>query len=103
MFKKLYLSLITFFLLSTSIVLSETINNIEINGNVRLSDSSIIVLSDLRVGDVVNTEDLNNTLKKLYETDFFDNISLKLENNILKISVVENPIIENIKISEIKY
>ena len=103
MFKKLYLSLITLFFLSTSTVLSEPINDIEINGNVRLTDSSIIVLSDLKVGDEVNAEDLNNTLKKLYETDFFDNISLKLENNILKISIVENPIIEDIEIRGIKY
>ena len=102
MFKKLYFSLIAFFFLSTSIVLSETIDEIEINGNIRISDSSIVVLSDLKVGDDVNTEDLNNSLKKLYKTDFFNNISLKIENNILKINVEENPIIEDIDIRGIK-
>jgi len=102
MFKKLYFSLIAFFFLSTSIVLSETINEIEINGNIRISDSSIVVLSDLKVGDDVNTEDLNNSLKKLYNTNFFNDISLKIENNILKINVDENPIIEDIDIRGIK-
>jgi len=102
MFKKLYFFLIAFFFLSTSIVFSETIDEIEINGNIRLSDSSILVLSDLKVGDDVNTDDLNNSLKKLYKTDFFNNISLKIENNILKINVDENPIIEDIDIRGIK-
>ena len=102
MYKKLYFSLIALFFLSTSFVLSETIDEIEINGNIRLSDSSILVLSDLKVGDDVNTDDLNNSLKKLYKTDFFNNISLKMENNILKINVDENPIIEDIDIRGIK-
>ena len=39
---------------------------------------------------------LNNILKDLYETDFFKDISVNLNNQILSINVQENPIIENI-------
>ena len=37
-----------------------------------------------------------------YETDFFKEINLKVENNILKIEISENPIIEDIQINGLK-
>ena len=45
---------------------------------------------------------LNKTLKNLYETNFFENVTLKIANNILEIIVKENPIIEKLTFDGIK-
>ena len=45
---------------------------------------------------------MNNTLKRLYDTKFFSNVNLSISNGLLKIDLVENPIIENIEITGIK-
>ena len=46
--------------------------------------------------------DLNQILKKLYNTNFFETVSVKLSNDILIIKVKENPIIQNINYEGIK-
>ena len=60
------------------------------------------MLSEVKINDDINENDLNNLLKNLYETNFFKNLEIKLDNSILKISVVENPIISDITIKGIK-
>jgi outer membrane protein insertion porin family len=39
----------------------------------------------------------------LYETNFFQDVSIKFENDILEIVVIENPIIEDIEIRGISH
>ena len=41
-------------------------------------------------------------MKNLYDTDFFKNISLKLENNVLEIDVEENQIIQSVVIEGVE-
>ena len=45
---------------------------------------------------------MNEILKKLYQTNFFDLVSVKISNQILVIRVTENPIIQNINYEGIK-
>ncbi|WP_435089395.1 outer membrane protein assembly factor BamA [Candidatus Pelagibacter bacterium nBUS_30] len=97
------LSLISLIFLSIfTFAQSDIVNKIEINGNVRIPDSTIKMFSQIDIGKDVNSEYINQSLKKLYETNFFDDVSIKLESNILTITVVENPIIENISYNGIK-
>jgi len=91
------------FLFNCTNVLSNTIKEINIKGNKRLSNNTIIVLSNLSVGEETNNEGLNESLKKLYETNFFQDVSIKFENDILEIVVIENPIIEDIEIRGISH
>ena len=81
---------------------AETINTTEISGNKRISNESIIVLGQINLNDKFDDNKLNSILKNLYETNFFSDVVLSVENNILKIDVIENPIIENIEITGIK-
>ena len=97
------LSLISLIFLSIfTFAQSDIVNKIEINGNVRIPDSTIKMFSQIDIGKDVNSEYINQSLKKLYETNFFDDVSIKLESNILIVTVVENPIIENISYNGIK-
>jgi outer membrane protein insertion porin family len=54
------------------------------------------MFSSVSINDEVDENYLNKIIKNLYETTFFKDISVKLNNEILLISVVENPLIENI-------
>ena len=90
------------FLFTTRLAFCEIVKKIEIDGNERIPVETINMLSGVKVNDDINENDINNLLKNLYETNFFKNLEIKLNNNILKISVIENPIISEIKIKGIK-
>ena len=60
------------------------------------------MFSGIELGQDVKNSDINNIIKNLYETNFFNNVSVTLNNNIILINVDEAPIIENIVISGIK-
>ena len=81
---------------------SEIINEIKIFGNDRISKETILMFSDIQVKENLDSENLNKILKNLYNTNFFKDVSLKIENNILLINVIENPIIQSIKYEGIK-
>ncbi len=95
---KLILSI--FFLISTAN--AEFLKKIEVNGNKRISNESIIIFSDLKTNENVSKSNLDTALKNLYKTNFFSNISFTFENQILRINVEENPIIDNFQITGIK-
>jgi len=98
-----FLSKIIFIIFfSITYVNAEIIKKIEINGNKRISDESIVIFSDLKTNKDISKLNLDTALKNLYKTNFFSNISFSLENQILKINVEENPIIDNFEITGIK-
>ena len=86
--------LIMFF--SSSYAFSSTLNKIEINGNDRISDETIKLFISVKINDEINDNKLNIILKDLYETDFFKDVRVIFEDQILSINVIENPIIESI-------
>lgn len=101
-FLKILLSIILsqFFIISSAI--SEIIKDFKITGNERLSKETIIMFSNLKIGENVNQNDLNNSLKDLFSTNYFSNLSLSMNNGIILIDVTENPIIQAIQINGIE-
>ena len=95
----LYALLFKFFCFSAS---AEIINDIDIKGNERIADETILMFSKTNLNDDIDEDSLNKILKNLYNTNFFENVSVSLKNNILTIVVKENPIIENISYNGIK-
>ena len=89
-------------LFSLCSVLAEKINKIEISGNKRISKETIQVLGQIKKGEEFDKFKLNDVLKKLYETNFFNDIQISAENGVLSISLKENPIIEDLEITGIK-
>ena len=75
---------------------SNTLDKINITGNERISDETIKLFINVKVNDEIDSNKLNNILKDLYETDFFKDIDISFNNQVLLINVVENAIIENI-------
>ena len=75
---------------------AEIISEIQIKGNERIADETILMFSKINLGDTINENDLNEILKNLYNTNFFKNVAVSINNKVLKITIEENPIIENI-------
>ncbi len=88
-----------FFLSSLS---AEIIKKFEISGNKRISDQTIIIFSEINLNESVSKQKLDRVIKNLYKTNFFSDINLTFENQILKLNVKENPIIDNFEITGIK-
>ena len=81
---------------------AEVYNEIKVTGNKRLSFETILMFSGLETGVNLSNNDLNDAIKKLYETDYFKNIEIEIYDSKLEIKLVENPIIQSIIISGIK-
>ena len=81
---------------------ADNVEKIEVLGNERISKETVILFSEIQINENVNENKLNKTLKNLYNTNFFKNVSLDFKENILKIYVSEYPIIENIEYNGVK-
>ena len=83
-------------------VFSEIVKQIEINGNERVSDETIIMFSKISINDDLKSQDLNNIIKNIFKSNFFNDVFVSFKNNKLIITVDELPIIENINFNGIK-
>ena len=93
---------ITLFTIYSFFSSAEIINNIVVNNNKRITKETIVTLSNIKVGTNYDKADVDQFLKKLYDTNFFSDIKISVENNTLTIFVAENKIIQTIKINGIK-
>lgn len=96
---KIFIYSFLFFNLLFSSLHTENVNKVIIDGNERVSDETIIIYGKIDLNVDYSNKDLDKILKNLYSTDFFEDISVKLENNILKISLKEYPIINQLIIT----
>jgi len=95
-FRKITTLIILFFTFFSGNSYSEVINKVTVNGNERISLETIIIFGDISIGANYEESDINLLIKKLYETNFFSNISVEFENNKITITVKENPIVYSI-------
>ena len=101
-FMKNILFFLILILLSSKSVFAENINEVRIIGNERIPKETILMFADINKKDSIDDSKVNTILKNLYESNFFEDVSVKYENKVLVISVKELPIIENITIEGIK-
>ena len=95
-----FVILLNFLLLKSAS--AEIVKSIEIIGNERIADETIVMFSKIQIGSDLDKNDINNSLKNLYESNFFEDVSIKFIQNNLTIFVKENPIIENVTFKGIK-
>ena len=98
---KFFVLLLFFYLSSFDISYSETIKKFNIKGNERVSDETIIMFSNLEIGDNIDQDKLNSALKELYKTNYFKNIFISNSSGNINIDVIENPIIQLVEINGI--
>ena len=81
---------------------ADIINDVKVEGNKRISDDTIILFSGVKINQKITDTSLNDIIKNLYSTNFFENISANYENGVLLIKVAESPIIQNILFEGVK-
>ncbi len=81
---------------------AEVINDVVVKNNKRITKETIITLGDINLGENYEKSDLDKVLKNLYNTNFFSDIKVSVENNTLTIFIEENKIIQSIVLNGIK-
>ena len=81
---------------------AELVNEIEVIGNERIPIETIKTFSSIKKKDNLDNDKINDALKSLYESNFFKNVSIIFKDGKVTIKVVENPIIQNLKIEGVK-
>ena len=90
------LLLFLFFVISAA--KAEIITDVKVENNKRVSKESIITFGNIKVGKNYNESEINNILVELYDTNFFSNIKLRIENgyniNVVE-KIIQSVILEN--------
>ena len=92
---KKFLSYITLFLFFNTLS-AEIIKKIEITGNERVSDETIKVYGDISINQDIDNIKINEIIKNLYSTNFFEDINISVSNETLFIKLIEYPVINEI-------
>ena len=101
-FLKYFLKVLFFLLVFNLKASSDIIEKINIEGNQRISSNTIILFTEVNIGQEITDNDLNLILNNLYNTSYFNDVRISLKNNILNIFVEEFPIIQKINYNGVK-
>lgn len=71
----------------------DVIDFIRVQGNQRIEDETVISYMKVVVGDRFDGERIDRSLKSLFATGLFADVSMRREGGTLLVTVVENPII----------
>ena len=93
-------SIIIFFIILTNVSFAE-VKKINIAGNARVSSATIESLVDKKTSNIDSIY-INNLTKKIYDTDFFADVKISFNQEVLSITVVENPIVNFFYVNGIK-
>ena len=101
-FKKYLIITVAYVFLFSTTLNAEILKKIIIKGNERVSNETIKIFTSIQVGDEINTDKLNQIISNLYDTNFFENISVNFVSQKLIITVQESPIINEVIFNGIK-
>ena len=91
-----FLSLLVFcicFLLSAYVSANETINKINVQGLQRISYETVLSYAEIEIDTLYSSGESNKIIKKLYDTQLFSDVSVKYLDQVITITVKENPTI----------
>ena len=92
-----FLTLIFMIFFNISYLNAEIVNQIEINGNKRVSVETVKVYGDIKpTGSNFTKADLDKKLKNLYNTNFFETINVQIKNKKLIINLKEYPVVNEL-------
>lgn len=83
-------------LISVTSSWAETIQNIKINGNIRVENETILSYIGTNIGDEYIADSSTRMIKSLYNTGLFDEVDIQWKNGVLSVSIIENPVINKI-------
>lgn len=72
------------------------IDNISVKGNQRIESSTVLSYLTFAEGDAYQTSEINASLKRLFETGLFADVTTGFDAATLTVNVVENPVVNSI-------
>ena len=75
-----------------------TISEIIVEGNQRVSNETVFTYLPVGVGDELSESRFSTLIKTLYDTELFEDVAIERSGTGIRISVVENPIINLVNI-----
>ena len=75
-----------------------TISEIIVEGNQRVSNETVFTYLPVGVGDELSESRFSTLIKTLYDTELFEDVAIERSGTAIRISVVENPIINLVNI-----
>ncbi|MCL1785566.1 MAG: outer membrane protein assembly factor BamA [Alphaproteobacteria bacterium] len=96
-FHAAYLALLVTALLTFS-AFAEVVKIISVSGNRRMDAESVRIMTDVKVGDNLDTAGLNRVAKKLQATGLFSKSSVEMSGGVLNIAVTESPVVNMVTI-----
>jgi outer membrane protein insertion porin family len=82
---------IIFLVLSSISAHAQIINKVVVHGNERVEDETIKSYLDYIPGMDFTNENLDSSIKRLYGSNLFQNVDVKIQGNSLYVNVTENP------------
>ncbi len=76
--------------------LAEVVKDIKVDGNERIDATAVETYLGIRRGDDVGRADLDGGLKKLYDTGFFADVGIDMQNGVVTVFTTENPSINDV-------
>ena len=76
-----------------------TVSDIRLNGLQRISPGAVLIALLLRVGDRFDPQRSSAIIRALFQTEFFSDVQLERDDNVLVINVVERPSIAELNIT----
>ncbi|MGY8993951.1 MAG: POTRA domain-containing protein, partial [Rhodospirillales bacterium] len=83
-------------LVTTSAEAQQSVDAIVVEGNERIEAETVRSYISISAGDSFNAETVNRSLKTLFATGLFADVTIRREAQTLIIRVVENPIINRV-------
>ncbi|HBM91074.1 MAG TPA: outer membrane protein assembly factor BamA, partial [Rhodospirillaceae bacterium] len=74
----------------------EEVREILIEGTQRIDDAAVVSYLTFGVGDMATSDKVKASLKELFATGLFVDINLAVQDGVLTVQVVENPIISSV-------
>lgn len=72
------------------------ISKIDVSGNNRISTATIVSYLTMKQGDSYTAQSADESLKALYKTGFFADVKIESSEGVLKVKVLENPLVSKI-------
>lgn len=87
----------TFFSISYSaIAREEVITRIQVENNQRVEEATVLSYLEIKEGERFDKSKINKSIKKMFATGLFSDISTRLDGGTLIVTVQENPIINTV-------
>ncbi len=97
LYNSVFIAFFAFFMYATDAnATNHQISRVDVTGNNRIDDNTILNYAKLSVGSVYNQARVDEALRALYKTELFSDVQINYDNSRLVISVEENFLINQV-------